>query len=199
MGRHTRTTIISVLTFALLIGSLGPALAQDDSLVEERFRIDLRELREQVEELTQRVEELESQVDELEEGNSTQRGDDSLARRVRRLEKTIQANSAESQDTAGESRPDTAEEESSAEEQQELNWVQEENLNYRILEEPIQYRTTHELKPGETFGIVAHKYYRRSELWRNLWQANKDKAESPGDLQVGMELVIPPHDEITDQ
>lgn len=51
---------------------------------------------------------------------------------------------------------------------------------------------THVVQPGDTLFKLARMYYNNDQrMWRQIWQANKDKLPDPNKLTVGMELVIP--------
>ncbi|MEM8873311.1 MAG: LysM domain-containing protein [Planctomycetota bacterium] len=49
----------------------------------------------------------------------------------------------------------------------------------------------HVIKPGETLSDIALQHYGKSYLWRDIYEANRDKLESPNRLKVGVVLTIP--------
>jgi len=53
--------------------------------------------------------------------------------------------------------------------------------------------TIHEVRPTETLSVIARTHYGRAELWRVIYDANREIiGADPGRLKVGMRLRIPP-------
>ncbi|CAN5403593.1 hypothetical protein BH10CHL1_BH10CHL1_20460 [soil metagenome] len=51
----------------------------------------------------------------------------------------------------------------------------------------------HRIAQGETLSSIALRYYGKSSLWTQIYDANRDKiGADPNNLLLGMELVIPP-------
>ncbi len=48
------------------------------------------------------------------------------------------------------------------------------------------------VQPQDTLWTIASLVYGDSQLWRLLWEANREQLAEPGDLTPGMELVVPP-------
>jgi len=52
-------------------------------------------------------------------------------------------------------------------------------------------RFIYTVRRGDTLSKIANKYYGDSGNWDAIYQANKDRMKSPGDLRVGQTLVVP--------
>lgn len=44
---------------------------------------------------------------------------------------------------------------------------------------------------GDTLGAIAGQLYGDPNVWRRIYDANRDVLDDPDDLVIGMELVIP--------
>ena len=53
----------------------------------------------------------------------------------------------------------------------------------------------HRVRRGETLSNISLRYYGTSAGWRGIYDANRDILPNPNQLQVGMELIVPPYDE----
>ena len=51
---------------------------------------------------------------------------------------------------------------------------------------------TYEVGKGDTLSKVAVKFYGKASQWRRIYDANRDKIDSPDKLKPGMKLNIPP-------
>ncbi len=49
----------------------------------------------------------------------------------------------------------------------------------------------HHAQPGDTLSGIAQKYYGDRNYWRTIYQANRDKMDSPDVVRTGVRLVIP--------
>ena len=49
----------------------------------------------------------------------------------------------------------------------------------------------HTVARGETLFQLARAYYNDQGRWRDIYDANRDQLNSPHELRVGMDLVIP--------
>lgn len=49
----------------------------------------------------------------------------------------------------------------------------------------------HVIKAGETLSDIAAEHYGKAHLWRDIYEANRDKLDSPNRLKVGVVLTIP--------
>lgn len=49
----------------------------------------------------------------------------------------------------------------------------------------------HTIKQGETLSSLASKYYRNTQYWWVILDANADKVQGIFDVEVGMQLLIP--------
>ncbi len=47
------------------------------------------------------------------------------------------------------------------------------------------------VKPGDTLSKIAKEYYGNANEYNKIFEANRDKLQSPDKIQVGQELVIP--------
>ena len=54
----------------------------------------------------------------------------------------------------------------------------------------------HEVKAGDSLSVIALRYYGDSTRWKTIYEANRDRMDSPDDLGIGVELRIPPRDEV---
>lgn len=50
----------------------------------------------------------------------------------------------------------------------------------------------HRVRKGDTLSKIALQYYGKTSLWRRIYDANRDKIDSPDNLKSGIELNIPP-------
>ena len=48
------------------------------------------------------------------------------------------------------------------------------------------------VQPGDTLSHIARRVYGNAGLWDTIFQANRDKLDTPDKLKVGMKLTIPP-------
>ncbi|MFG0329016.1 MAG: LysM peptidoglycan-binding domain-containing protein [Phycisphaerales bacterium] len=46
---------------------------------------------------------------------------------------------------------------------------------------------------GDTLSAISRRFYGDPNLWRTIFDANRDQLPSANDLRPGMELLIPPH------
>ncbi len=53
----------------------------------------------------------------------------------------------------------------------------------------------HRVMRGETLSSISLRFYGTSAGWRGIYEANRNVLANPNQLQVGMELVIPPYSE----
>ena len=51
---------------------------------------------------------------------------------------------------------------------------------------------THTVQAGDTLSKLAREYYGDDKHHRKIFEANRDKLDSPDDIKVGQELKIPP-------
>ena len=51
---------------------------------------------------------------------------------------------------------------------------------------------TYKVQKGDTLILIAERIYRRRDLWRKLYEANKAYLKNPYQLTVGQVLVLPP-------
>lgn len=57
-------------------------------------------------------------------------------------------------------------------------------------------RVVHRVQRGETLSSIAVRYYGTRAAWQFLHQANASVLPNPDQLSVGMELIIPPYEEL---
>ncbi|MDQ3199790.1 MAG: LysM peptidoglycan-binding domain-containing protein [Verrucomicrobiota bacterium] len=50
---------------------------------------------------------------------------------------------------------------------------------------------TYTVQRGDTLASISRKFYKRSERWQRILDANSDQLSKPGDLRPGQTLVIP--------
>ncbi|MBV9157866.1 MAG: LysM peptidoglycan-binding domain-containing protein, partial [Acidobacteriaceae bacterium] len=50
---------------------------------------------------------------------------------------------------------------------------------------------TYKVQPGDTLSKIAKQYYGNANDYNRIFEANRDKLQSPDKIQVGQELVIP--------
>lgn len=51
--------------------------------------------------------------------------------------------------------------------------------------------TIYEVKPGDTLGAIAQRFYGRASLYPKIFEANKDILSNPDLIKVGQKLKIP--------
>lgn len=57
---------------------------------------------------------------------------------------------------------------------------------------PAAEARTYAIRPGDTLSSIAEQYYGDAAEWRLIFEANRDRLTSPGSLQVGVTIRIPP-------
>lgn len=60
--------------------------------------------------------------------------------------------------------------------------------------EAQQEARSHEVREGETLWRIAQQHYGDGGLWNRIFDANRDRLDDPGVLEVGLVLTIPPVD-----
>ena len=50
---------------------------------------------------------------------------------------------------------------------------------------------TYTVKPGDSLSKIAKHKYGNANLWKTIYEANKDRIKNPDLIQVGWELKIP--------
>ena len=60
---------------------------------------------------------------------------------------------------------------------------------------PEEEWRTYTIQPGDTLSLVAKQMYGKSNLWRIIFEANRDILSDPGRIHPGQVLKIPPYDE----
>ncbi|MGB7069184.1 MAG: LysM peptidoglycan-binding domain-containing protein [Pyrinomonadaceae bacterium] len=61
----------------------------------------------------------------------------------------------------------------------------------RMDDPPAGGGQTYVVRPGDTLGKISTRFYGSSRHYMKIYEANRDKMNSPSDLEVGAELVIP--------
>lgn len=56
---------------------------------------------------------------------------------------------------------------------------------------PAVVYETYTVKPGDSLSKIAKRKYGNANLWKTLFEANKDRIKNPDLIQVGWELKIP--------
>ncbi len=51
--------------------------------------------------------------------------------------------------------------------------------------------TVYEVKPGDTLGAIAQRFYGKASLYPKIFEANKDILSNPDLIKVGQKLKIP--------
>lgn len=72
----------------------------------------------------------------------------------------------------------------------------EEKVQLKIKEEAVKTdeatgKKTYTVKKDDNLWKIAETIYGDGTKWNLIYEANKDVLDNPGDLRVGMELVIP--------
>lgn len=60
-----------------------------------------------------------------------------------------------------------------------------------IFEQAMQ-PTLYKVKEGDSLGKIAKKFYDRASKWTLIYEANMDKIKDPQRIRPGIELIIPP-------
>jgi len=84
-----------------------------------------------------------------------------------------------------------------------LKVAQQKNVDYARQVDALQKRVaqlegaqpaktvTHVVQPGETLMLIALKYYKTKDRWREIYEANRSTIPNPDEIKVGQELIIP--------
>lgn len=56
---------------------------------------------------------------------------------------------------------------------------------------PVVVFETYTVKSGDSLSKIAKKKYGNANLWKAIFEANKDRIKNPDLIQVGWELKIP--------
>jgi nucleoid-associated protein YgaU len=56
---------------------------------------------------------------------------------------------------------------------------------------PATVYETYTVKPGDSLSKIAKLKYGNANLWKAIYEANKDRIKNPDLIQVGWELKIP--------
>jgi nucleoid-associated protein YgaU len=56
---------------------------------------------------------------------------------------------------------------------------------------PAAVYETYTVKPGDSLSKIAKLKYGKANLWKAIYEANKDRIKNPDLIQVGWELKIP--------
>lgn len=67
--------------------------------------------------------------------------------------------------------------------------VRPEPARNRVVAAPPE---TYRVQAGDTLSDIAARLLGGSQRYQELYEANRDKLQSPNDLRIGLELVIPP-------
>ena len=57
--------------------------------------------------------------------------------------------------------------------------------------EAQQEARTHEVREGDTLWKIAQQYYDSGHMWNRIYEANRDRLDTPEALEVGLVLTIP--------
>ncbi len=56
---------------------------------------------------------------------------------------------------------------------------------------PAVVYETYTVKPGDSLSKIAKQKYGNANLWKTIYEANKDRIKNPDLIQVGWDLKIP--------
>jgi predicted nuclease with TOPRIM domain len=200
-------TLILVLVASPLFAQGGAPSEQ--TMVEQRLRSDLEDLREENESLEQEIERLREQeetetdsvdserLEELRGENERLRSlvekyrtiVDSFVRRVNRIDTRYQpVPETDEQVTGSPDSPEEADEEDL--------WTDDPNRPYPIRTHPLREEITYVTEGDDTLSKIAHQFYHDAELWIRIYLVNENRLESPDTLPPGTRLRLPPLDRI---
>lgn len=60
-----------------------------------------------------------------------------------------------------------------------------------VAEKPTSQPTIYRIRQGDTLSVLAEKHLGSSRRYMEIFEANRDKLESPDDIQIGMRIRIP--------
>jgi len=72
-----------------------------------------------------------------------------------------------------------------------------EDIPQDVLDEYLK-EVRYVVSSGDTLSGIASKFYGKASLYRLIYDANRNILRSENDLQLGMELIIPPHQQPAD-
>lgn len=58
-------------------------------------------------------------------------------------------------------------------------------------EEPASEEQVYEVRPGDTLGAIAQRFYGKASLYTKIFEANRDILDDPNLIKVGQKLKIP--------
>lgn len=191
-----RNLSVFVLTLLLTVTSFTPAQSQDrNNMVRERMMADMRELKDQLTQLNKTVNQLQNTISDLRRENQRNKNRIiELEQRLEHLSKSSEDRTDRREDepktqTANKTRS-TPNDRSAAKDDDE--WVQAPNQSYEIRREPLDHKVIYVTTDDTTLTELAHKYYRDASFWRVIYELNRDKLPSPDVVPPGVNLVLPP-------
>lgn len=192
-----RLIFVSLFMVALLtIGALiNPVTSQENSkeqdVIYQRLLSDMRSLRQQISQINSTVNNLQQTVSRLE--NKTQRQKNRINELEEKLEtKKSSGESTSTQDSVESNSKQASSPQKRTKSDEKSVWVDHPNHDYKIRRTPLDHETTFTTTDDTTLTELAHRYYRNSSYWRQIYEINKDKLPSPGVVPPKLELRLPP-------
>lgn len=204
------TSIFGTVCLFLLTNSVtAQDTSQKKQLVQQRILSDIDSLRNQIAQLNKSVNNLQKKVNDLKRQNQNLRG------RVNDLQRKLDSVSSDQRETGNsgnqldQTKMNTDQQSSSDGEsrkktksggiQTEPNgtiWTKSPHLDYQIRREPLDYEVIYVTTDDTTLTRLAHRYYRNASLWKQIYEANRDKLPSPDVVPPNVRLRLPPVNEL---
>lgn len=192
-----RNLSVFALTLLLAITSFFPVRSQDrSSMVRDRLMADMRELKDQLTQLNETVNRLQNTISDLRRENQKNKNRIlELERRLDRMGEDAETNADRNSNnnSRGSAQPEpTSSDQRSRATESDDEWVQAPNQSYEIRREPLDHKVIYVTTDDTTLTELAHKYYRDASFWRVIYELNRDKLPSPDVVPPGVNLVLPP-------
>ncbi len=185
------SVVVSSAFLILVFGSLTPLTAQKRSsageMIRQRMLNDIRSVKDQVDELNRTVNQLRNKVGLLQNQNQKRKNqirdlkqqlediEDNYDQTTNTTETTSETTGSTSALSVWESRPD---------------------LTYQVRREPLAREVTHVTTDDTVLTELAHKYYRDSSYWLQIYEVNEDKLPSPDVVPPNVKLRLPSINEL---
>ncbi|MFB6355396.1 MAG: LysM peptidoglycan-binding domain-containing protein, partial [bacterium] len=197
------TVCLSIIMFVGM-GTVGEAadtdLPSNKSMVEQRLRADIQELREENKKLRRTIRRLRNNRNsstssgrETSEASVDQQRLKQYRKVLRKIHRLISSMPGiDVKKTSNKSSKSTQKKVRNPDDSSGGEWVQEEGRPYPIRKEPLQEETTYVTDGDDTLSKISHQFYHDADLWLRVYLVNESRLPSPDTLPPGTRLRLPP-------